>query len=147
MRSGTANLHRFVHRALVKMVSTVDMEERAFTMETTADGIVVTRFKDNITLTLDDMRVLGARRSAIANGRRYKALTFIPADIDFDLSVPTTDLSSVSEDHLGAAAIVAATALSERLITMHFGWFPREHPHRVFSDEREALDWLRSQEV
>lgn len=116
-------------------------------MESTVEGFIVTRFKEHITLNLNDMRVLGEKRSAMAQGTRYKALTIIPANIDFDLSVPTTNLSNVSEEHLGAAAIVVSTSLSERILGMHFDWFPREHPHKVFNGEQEALAWLRDQEV
>ncbi|MBK8530691.1 MAG: hypothetical protein IPL64_02195 [Flavobacteriales bacterium] len=110
------------------------------------DELVVVRFKAGVTLTVSGIvALLTARKRSVDRGPLPVLVLFPDDEMDFDLSMITTDhyKDHPVEGHSKALAWVTRNAHNDRFARLYFTYFPSPVPSAVFLEEAEARVWLR----
>jgi hypothetical protein len=115
-------------------------------MELVEDGLVVQRYREGVKIDRAGLEENRQARLELVQGWPHAMLSVFPPDIDFELQVTTTDHFGPerAQGTLVALAIVANDTLAASLSRIFFTYFPQVFRTGVFTDEEEALAWLRS---
>lgn len=122
------------------------VETRLTTMELVEDGLVVQRYREGVKIDRAGFEENRQARLELVQGRPHAMLSIFPADIDFELEVTTSDHFGPEREQgtLVALAVVANDTLAASLSRLFFTYYPQVFRTGVFTDEVEALTWLRS---
>lgn len=121
------------------------IETRLATMVLTATGFIEQRFREGVKLDREGFEENRRARQELCGSGPYVMLSILPEDLDFELTV-------LSSDHFGAAAeiagltalaVVAHGKLIQGVSAIFFKYFPPQFPARIFNNETDAREWLR----
>lgn len=106
-------------------------------------GVLVVRFKPEPPLDVEGITEIMRQRFTLSNGMKARVMSVLPAGMDFQFQVPTTDHHAVGTDAFTLAeAVVAPTPMLDNMARLYFKYFPQTYPTAVFATEDEAQDWL-----
>lgn len=114
------------------------------TIQRTAPDLVEVRFKPVITLTVAGIGSILEARETLGRSGPHRALIVMSPDMDFEMSMITTDhyaqrpVTQLST----AVAWVTTTPRNEQFTRLYFAYFPSPVPSAIFMREAEARDWL-----
>ena len=110
-----------------------------------AGDLIEVRFKVGATLTVAGIMSIMQVRQQLAAGEALKVLIVFPqAEMDFDMSMITTDHYSVLpvQQFTRAVAWAAINDHNERFCKLYFAYFPSPVPSAIFMEEKQAREWL-----
>lgn len=108
-------------------------------------GILEQRFLPSTRFSMEVLTEAQAVRDRLCESRPSAVLVVIPAEIPVLASVTNTDhfVKQRARSTIVALAVVAEGDMMHSVSMFYFRWFPQPFPVRVFSEEGEALAWLR----
>lgn len=118
------------------------------TVQRTAPGWVEVRFKLGAVLNVAGIAAILNERDQLAREGPDKVLiVFPPEELDFEMSMITTDHyhGRSVEQYTAAAAWAARNEHNERFARLYFAYFPSPMPSAIFKEESEARAWLCAQ--
>lgn len=122
------------------------IDTEAADLELLPNGELDLRFKANVKLTIARMDEVMEARIKLCAGCACGVLVTLPEDIDFDVNVLTSDHYQGRELDKCTYAVAwdAESEMNEELVEIFYRYFPQPFPVKIFRDQSEARDWLRS---
>lgn len=110
----------------------------------TAADLVEVRFKPDHKFTVAGIAAILDAREELGKDGPYRVLVVLPEEVDFEMSMITTDHYSGRPviDHSRAVAWVVWNDSNERFTRLYFTYFPSPVPAEIFYTEAEARVWL-----
>jgi hypothetical protein len=119
-------------------------ETRLATIVRRPNGLVETRFREEVLIDEEGMRENIRTRRQLCADQPHALLTVVPPDAQFTTAVMSPDLFPTQEDRarIKAIALVTADGVPGMMARLYFSCFPEVATTRVFSEEAPAIDWL-----
>jgi hypothetical protein len=125
------------------------IETRIATMSLVEPNLIEQRFRAGERIDLAGFAENKEARFDLMAGETCAMLSIIPRDMDFDVSVTSSDHFGPErgQDTLRALAVVVNDNMAEMVTKLFFSYFPTVFRTKVFDTEDEARSWLKEQMV
>ena len=113
----------------------------------TAPDRVEVRFKEGLTFTIAGIAEMMKARQALGTAGPHRAMMVLPEDVDFELSMISTDhYKQIPQPNTEAVAWVAQNERNAHFTRLYLAYWPPPFPSEVFLTEAEGRAWLESVE-
>lgn len=105
------------------------------------------RYLPGCTLTTASLAEVRQARQELMGEQPYAMLSFLPEDLDFELTAMNVDhlKEDREEGHLLAIAIVVRANMVEMVLKLYFSYYPWLRRIKVTDSEEEARNWMDEQ--
>ncbi len=115
------------------------------TVRYTTPQRVEVRFKPGLTFTVQGIAEMMLARQQLGAAGPHRALMIFPDDVDFELSMLSTDhYKQVPQPNTEAVAWVAQNERNMHFTRLYLAYWPPPFPSEVFLTEDEGRAWLES---
>lgn len=112
-----------------------------------APRLLVQRFNPTARFTPEVLDAVAADRDRIIGAEPVALLVFIPFEVPVAAEATNKDhfLGDRANRRIAALALVSLNTEMRSVSKFYFTWFQQPFPAQVFTEEAEALAWLRVQ--